>query len=909
LGRFTLLENGLHYRDPATGAWLPSRDLIESFPDGAVARYGPLRALFSHDVNAESVFDLETPAGARLRGGVRALEWLDEVTGERQLLGVVRASAPLELVPPHRLVARDAFEGVLADVVLEWRHNRFSQSVVLRELPLPPAGFEARATRLVVVTEFVEAPEPEVQRVAGAGEGLAPAEDHVGLHFDGASILVGHAFAAEGIEPALQVGAGGATGEAVSVRKTWTALSGGGAVLEESVGWETLAALGTGLPRQAGASGADERTWRTARAEWANARRPVEVAQAPYRPAGLVVDFELSGSAYSYTFAMGETYSVPLGFAVGPGTATFQPGCTIKYANNAWLRITGPISFADTLQTPVFTSKDDDSFGETLPGSTGVPSKHANPALEVYYNTYSTTVRKARFRWAKIGVRYNTTCGYARHHYINDSLFEHCDIGVQIANCVTFHGSGLEKNDVTTPFYVIPYGECSPCTMTQAPFYMDKSFAGLNGDDGTIPPDTMGAIGPNHFLTVTTRGQIAVFDRTTGRPVEGQKQLLREFFNTTSAADPRIWYDHGSQRWAVSAMHSEDPGTGDKVFLKVSQTNNPLLGSNNWLLYPVPVAVPSEQWVDFPTLGMDVNGIYISVQIRESTTNRHGFWIQAFKKPDVYNNPSYQPPSPQILTLQELDTWCIQPAYNFDAPPIGGYAWFVAKGPSSGNLGGQIYCRRLRWNDTNPEWVGDWQAVTGSYREYFDIQQGDVLAAPQTVPLGNTGSRLLTAVIRNGYLWSCQHVGLDGGGNDRYDGNPVDRSAVQWFKLQVGTSGLTYSAHGRIYDTASNNPYWYHFPSLNANAAGDLLIGFSGSRNGEYIGAFLWGRKANGVGTARPNLAQAGRGSFSSNGWGDYSATSIDPTDGSFWTIQAYADPKPISNLWGTWITQVRVYP
>lgn len=72
-GRFTLLENGLHYRDPATGAWLPSRDLIESFPDGAIARYGPLRAIFSHDLNTESVFDLETPAGARLRGGVRAL--------------------------------------------------------------------------------------------------------------------------------------------------------------------------------------------------------------------------------------------------------------------------------------------------------------------------------------------------------------------------------------------------------------------------------------------------------------------------------------------------------------------------------------------------------------------------------------------------------------------------------------------------------------------------------------------------------------------------------------------------------------------------------------------------------------------------------------------------------------------
>ncbi|MCZ7641331.1 MAG: hypothetical protein M5U12_37905 [Verrucomicrobia bacterium] len=61
---WTLLENGLHFFDAETGDWQPSRDLIESFPEGAIARYGPVRAIFSHDLNSESVFDLETPEGA-----------------------------------------------------------------------------------------------------------------------------------------------------------------------------------------------------------------------------------------------------------------------------------------------------------------------------------------------------------------------------------------------------------------------------------------------------------------------------------------------------------------------------------------------------------------------------------------------------------------------------------------------------------------------------------------------------------------------------------------------------------------------------------------------------------------------------------------------------------------------------
>ncbi|MCZ7635771.1 MAG: hypothetical protein M5U12_06825 [Verrucomicrobia bacterium] len=183
--QFTLLENGLHWYDQAAGEWKESQDLIESFPEGAIARYGPVRAIFAHDLNAESVFDLETPEGVRLRGGVRALEWLNELTGERVLLATVNARAPLELVPPNRLVARDAFDGLRADVMLEWRRNRFSQSVVLLETPLLPEGWEADPVRLAVITEFIDAPEPEINRVQIVTDGALETEDHLSIGFGG----------------------------------------------------------------------------------------------------------------------------------------------------------------------------------------------------------------------------------------------------------------------------------------------------------------------------------------------------------------------------------------------------------------------------------------------------------------------------------------------------------------------------------------------------------------------------------------------------------------------------------------------------------------------------------------------------------------------------------------------------
>jgi hypothetical protein len=156
------------------------------------------------------------------------------------------------------------------------------------------------------------------------------------------------------------------------------------------------------------------------------------------------------------------------------------------------------------------------------------------------------------------------------------------------------------------------------------------------------------------------------------------------------------------------------------------------------------------------------------------------------------------------------------------------------------------------------------------------------------------------------------------GGND--DGHPsrtVSRSAIQWFRLQVDTGGLTYSAHGRTYDptSVSTNAYWFHFPSLNVNAAGDALLGCSGSKATEYIGAFYQGRKADNW--SRSYLLQAGRASWTSDRWGDYSATSMDPSDGSFWTVQEFSSQAydvegtnrvPYS-IWGTWIGQVKVSP
>src|SRR5207302_937181 len=113
---------------------------------------------------------------------------------------------------------------------------------------------------------------------------------------------------------------------------------------------------------------------------------PFQLAAAPYRADGLVFDYiTLTASASSKTFLSGTTYYIPNSYTVGPGPATFQSGSVIKYGPNAYLLLNEcSVSFPSSGSLVVFTSKDDNSSGDPIQGSTGDAGYAAKPALWVY---------------------------------------------------------------------------------------------------------------------------------------------------------------------------------------------------------------------------------------------------------------------------------------------------------------------------------------------------------------------------------------------------------------------------------------------------------------------------------------------------------------------------------------------
>ena len=100
------------------------------------------------------------------------------------------------------------------------------------------------------------------------------------------------------------------------------------------------------------------------------------------------------------------------------------------------------------------------------------------------------------------------------------------------------------------------------------------------------------------------------------------------------------------------------------------------------------------------------------------------------------------------------------------------------------------------------------------------------------------------------------------------------------------------------------------------NSQDDMVVAFSGSTAAEYIGCFYSGRRASGSTPDKPILLQAAKSYFNGFRWGDYSYTSLDPSDGlTFWTIQEYAEAPntgenpATSQEFGTWIGKIKKNP
>ena len=192
----------------------------------------------------------------------------------------------------------------------------------------------------------------------------------------------------------------------------------------------------------------------------------------------------------------------------------------------------------------------------------------------------------------------------------------------------------------------------------------------------------------SHFVELLN-GRTAIYDKLNGAQTAATGTDI--FFGLPQSlgtmVDPRILYDHQSNRWVACAINRQ---TGN-VVLAVSNDSSPTLG--NWTRFTLQTSAPPYV-TDFTTLGLDSGGIYVAVVYLQNGAPVFNK-VVAIKKPQIYQGTLV---SGSYST--GLITGAVQPALNFDTP-VGGYIWFVAKGAPSVQPGayqaGKIYYRRMYW--------------------------------------------------------------------------------------------------------------------------------------------------------------------------------------------------------------------
>ncbi|MGB8510446.1 MAG: lamin tail domain-containing protein, partial [Pyrinomonadaceae bacterium] len=416
-----------------------------------------------------------------------------------------------------------------------------------------------------------------------------------------------------------------------------------------------------------------------------------------------------------------------------------------------------------------------------------------------------------------------------------------------------------------------------------------KGFKGEFLSSTSIPPDTHGAVGTTHVVTVTNdRMRIQ-----TREGVELSRVTINSFWAgstvkgvaVTSAFDTKVYFDRFNSRFIlVSSLNG--PGINSGAGLAVTQTADPTGTWNRFTVASDPTATASAgHAIDYPSVGFNKNWIVIDENTFNYSgtafTNYYGQQIFVFDKAAAYANtvgtvPLFEGTFATCLAsaTQETELGCgftMAPAVTEDNTTNTEYliedwdstAAQLRMSKFTGTASAPILTVATLFPQSALSWRFD-AARIGTTGGYVPQRQQSANLTSGTRIMAND-SRIQNAVLRAGSLWTAHTVmlaqtptpaGVAVGGV----ANPDTHSAVQWWQinptLETGTSNpASVLQRARIEDPTADNCHdgaagtrtdptcnstalqkgqFYAYPNISVNQNNDVLIGFTQFSNLTY---------------------------------------------------------------------------
>ena len=411
------------------------------------------------------------------------------------------------------------------------------------------------------------------------------------------------------------------------------------------------------------------------------------------------------------------------------------------------------------------------------------------------------------------------------------------------------------------------------------------------------PPDTMGTVGPTQFIVVLN-GRIRSFSKVTGIADGGINTSTDTFFSLVMTAganfssDPHIRYDRLSSRWFVIMIDvpGQQAKLPNRVMIAMSDTGT-ITGSTVWTFFQFSGDLTN--FADYPTLGIDANALYIGANIFSTSTgsfvNTTAFVVRKSSLlsggpivvtsfTGLITSSGHPPRSAGPFTPQGVD--------NYDPAATEGY--FIGVDISSTST---LQLRRVSNPGGSPSLSGNVSVNVSTWVAPIAVT---VQGTSGTVDALGSPARLFAAHYRNGSLWTAHNVAVNSTGGT----TSPDRDGSRWYQINGIPTGQTPGVvqSGTVFQSGSaNRSYW--MGTVMVSGQGHAAIGFTTAGPNNFLDAATTGRLAGdpsgtmGTPVTYTASSSAYNPSDGSNPhrWGDYSYTSLDPSDDmTMWTIQEW---------------------
>jgi WD40-like Beta Propeller Repeat len=439
-----------------------------------------------------------------------------------------------------------------------------------------------------------------------------------------------------------------------------------------------------------------------------------------------------------------------------------------------------------------------------------------------------------------------------------------------------------------------------------------STFAGASQTTTRIPPDTMGAVGPDHWMSMLN-DQVWIRQRATGIT---SSVPLATFWSALGAPqnpfDPKLLYDPTSQRWiATCCANAQNTPAPSQVFFAISASSDP---EGNWARYQFAGTEPcfcsslDSRFADFPCIGFNSKWIVITANMFCVNTGNcpppsggAGIRFEGSKMWVISKSSALS--GGGALTVSQFPTrfdfaptvndwgFTLQPCATFDPNQAELYIvdssdWFD---PSDGTQ--LLRLSRLTGSAGNPIWspVPSTQfGGSGAFRVTNNFGNSNSMAliggASQAgtsalIDFGDT--RACNAVFRNGRVWVSHAGGVPAGLS-------INRTAAFWYQIDPANMPNPIVQSGLV-DSPSDFTFC---PSIAVNCGDDVALALSRCSGAQLTQAGFAVR----LGSDVPGTMSAFQGfklsvaPYLEFRWGDYSASVVDPRDNrTFWLVQEVA--------------------